>query len=92
VKGEKPNSLTISSIRPNPVRSFLNLVIDAPGRNNISIVISDLSGKVIDTRGAGVETGNNTITIEVSRLNAGIYMVKLVCENGCGSVTRFLKQ
>ena len=92
IKGEKPNILTIGTVYPNPARSLLNITIDAPGKNNISIVISDLSGKILDKRSSGVETGSNTMTLDVSRLGAGTYMIKLVCDEGCGAVSRFVKQ
>ena len=93
IRGDKPLTLTIGGLFPNPANHILNVVIDAPVRNEITLVITDMAGKIVKQQPANVETGSNTITMNISNLANGTYTVKAVCKTSCESVvSSFIKQ
>ena len=89
----KVNVITLSSVYPNPAKSTLNVVVTAPTNDQVSLVVTDLAGKVILQKATQVIGGDNNIAVEVSKLPSGTYMIKAVCNNGCEiPVSKFVKQ
>ena len=93
LKGTAKEPLVISSIYPDPVRSDLNIAVTASSVQKINIVITDLTGKMMIQQPAEVVSGDNHFLINVSRLAAGVYVIKAACTNGCETALRkFAKQ
>jgi len=93
LKGNKPTALTISSIYPNPSVRELNLVLLSPMADDVRIVVTDITGKVLMQKAVAVAQGDNKVQLNVQSLSQGTYIVKAVCGNGCESaVHRFVKQ
>ena len=93
IRGDKPLTLAIGGLFPNPANNIMNVIIDAPVRNNITLVITDIAGKIVKQQPANVETGSNTITMNISNLANGTYTVKVVCKaDGESAVSSFIKQ
>ncbi|MCZ2222436.1 MAG: fibronectin type III domain-containing protein [Chitinophagales bacterium] len=92
IKGDKSAQISITGVYPNPTRNTLNVNIYAPSSEKVSVVITDISGKVLAQQNLVLNTGNNTQQIDVSRLSQGTYLIKTICNNGCESaVTKFVK-
>ncbi len=88
----KATDIRISSVYPNPTRNELNLVIASPSSERVTIVVTDLTGKVILQRATQLVNGDTQESLNVQSLSAGTYMVKVVCANGCETaVQRFVK-
>jgi hypothetical protein len=93
ITGEKPLSVKLGRLFPNPTHSILNAIIESPKNQSIRMTISDLSGKVLDQRSLQVGIGSNTVDIDAGKLAAGNYIIKMICETGCESEpVRFIKQ
>jgi hypothetical protein len=93
INGDKPVSIAIGAIFPNPARSEVNLVIDAPRREDVTIMVMDLSGKTLSKKSVNVEIGSNTVPVEIGNLTAGSYLVRVTCKSGCETaVSKFVKQ
>jgi hypothetical protein len=93
VKGEKPRKLAIKQLFPNPGLSFINVIVDAPLQNELSVVIYDLAGKALKQQVVKVETGSNTIVVDLNGLTRGSYMIKAFEKSGGESVmSKFVKQ
>ncbi|HEV7782614.1 MAG TPA: T9SS type A sorting domain-containing protein [Chitinophagaceae bacterium] len=93
INGAKPTVLTIGGMFPNPANAELNVLVNAPAADKITMMVTDISGKAVATRTVQVETGSNTISLDVSRLSAGQYMIKLICSSYCESpAAKFIKQ
>lgn len=93
IKGEKATALTLSGIYPNPVQEKLNIMIDAPTGDQISLIITDIYGKQVLQQIVSVETGSNTASFAVNHLASGTYIVKLIAKsNNETSVAKFVKQ
>jgi hypothetical protein len=89
----KPTILSIGSIFPNPARSLVSVVIDAPARQDVTLLVSDLLGKTVKQQMVNVEIGSNTIPVEIANLAPGSYLVKVVCKSDCETtVGRFIKE
>jgi hypothetical protein len=93
IKGEKPLTLMIDGLFPNPANSVVNVLIGSPGHDKLTLLVTDMLGKTVVQQVTEVESGSNTIPIDISRLTNGTYIVKLVCNNNCeGVVGKFVKQ
>ncbi len=79
--------ITAWNIYPNPVKDQLNLSISLSGKENITVSIYDLTGKLIFS---GAENGATTFQklINVSSWAQGVYWVKI--QTGKGSFTEKL--
>lgn len=81
----------IEALYPNPAKDWINLLITATVREKVTLMLLDQSGKQLLQRVMQVESGSNSLTIPVSQLPAGTYIVKLICEEGCNSAVKFVK-
>jgi hypothetical protein len=93
IKGEKPVTLMIDGLFPNPASTLVNVLIATPSKDKVTLVITDITGRKVIEQVVSVETGSNTIPVDINRLTNGTYMVKLVCNSNCESaVGKFVKQ
>ena len=91
IKGERPLITSIDGVFPNPASSSVNVLIAASEREKVTLVVSDISGRVVSSKVVSVEQGSNTIPMDINQLNKGSYLISLVCENGCNSAAKFMK-
>ncbi len=75
------NSLSNFHLFPNPASGEINLHFEAKESGNIAIQLTDLSGKIIQQQQQNIVPGNVRKTLDVSRLNGGIYFIRLVGKN-----------
>jgi len=78
---DKPTVLGIGGLFPNPARTSVNVIIDAPQRDKITIVVTDMAGKTVIQQQANVDLGSNTVPVNVAKLSNGSYLVKLLCQS-----------
>jgi hypothetical protein len=89
----KVTDITLSSLYPNPTERMLNLVITSPKAEKVTLVVADLTGKVVMQQPVQLVIGENKQILNVLRLSAGTYFIKAVCASGCETaVQRFVKQ
>lgn len=89
----KATELNITGVYPNPASNTLNLVVATPTNDIVTIVVSDMTGKVLSQKQMQLATGDNNVRFDVSKLAAGTYMIKAICETGCDSgAKKFVKQ
>lgn len=92
IKSDKPTLITIDGLFPNPATTTINLRVGAPNRDRLTIVVTDISGRMVMQQNMNVETGNNTLPLDISALPDGNYFIKLISSNGEVSTGRFVKQ
>jgi PKD repeat protein len=93
IRGNKPLRLMIGGLFPNPANTELNVIIDAPTRDKVTMLIMDATGKSVIEQVVRVEAGSNTIPVMIGTLTNGTYLVKLVCNSNCETATgKFVKQ
>jgi hypothetical protein len=89
----KVTEIVLSSVYPNPATSELNLVIQSPRAEKLTVVISDLTGKTVARKSMNVVTGENLQTWIIQSLASGSYIIKAICANGCETALyKFVKQ
>lgn len=76
-------------IYPNPVFSTINIHLDSPNYNNISIVIVDISGKVIYSE--KIRNNASEINIPFNDFSPGLYFLKINSQYQ-NVVFKFIKQ
>jgi alcohol dehydrogenase YqhD (iron-dependent ADH family) len=81
IKGDMSTILDISGLFPNPASTQVNVIIDAPRRDKIMVVVTDMGGKKVIQQQANVDIGSNTVPIDIARLASGSYLVKLTCQS-----------
>jgi hypothetical protein len=92
LKADKVNQIRIASVYPNPVRNTVNVQLVSPTNERVSLVITDITGKVLLQENTTVVAGDNIKQINVSSLSQGSYLIKVNCANGCESaVVKFVK-
>jgi hypothetical protein len=69
------------SIYPNPVSDHINISIVAKSKDDITIKILDMTGKVIYTQISGINKGSNLIQIDRDNIASGIYFVNIIGAN-----------
>jgi hypothetical protein len=93
VKGELPANWTITDLFPNPASTEVNVIIPAPNRDQVTLSVTDMTGRIVLSTTANLEAGNNILPIDISFLANGTYFVKLAgCDNCETVVSRFVKQ
>lgn len=81
----------IHNVYPNPAGTNINIDYTSLTDGNVSIEIYDISGQLVYTLGdMQVQKGMNVKNIDISQLNAGVYMMKLN-SNTESDVIRFVK-
>jgi len=66
-----------ATVYPNPFTKNFNIEIEVENNQNISIEISDIDGKIINTYNKNINSGINTLPINANNLDKGIYFVKI---------------
>jgi len=80
-------------IYPNPVRNKLNVKIPSSNNNQVTLLLTDLSGRSLQNKVIQVGTGESIVQIDVSYLPAGTYFLKIICSDGCANaVQKFNKE
>jgi hypothetical protein len=87
----KVSEISLSSY-PNPVKNLLNVKITSPANEKLTIVVTDITGKIVMSRSANAVAGDNNQQLNVSQLAPGSYTIKAICASGCETaVQRFVK-
>ncbi len=93
VKGAKPLIVSIDGIYPNPANNEINVLLAAPARDKATLIVTDLSGRVLLQQLVNVETGINSIPVNISRFASGTYLIKLAGQTSVeSSGAKFIKQ
>lgn len=70
------------SVFPNPVTGKGYLAFDSSVEDTKTIVIYDISGRLVYEQLFNIEKGNNKLTLETQNLTQGMYFVKMINEDG----------
>lgn len=69
-------SIQVVGVYPNPSKDFINLMLDAPELDSITISINDASGRIVYNTVKRVE-GQDNIQVDVRNLSNGIYIIRV---------------
>lgn len=92
IRGGKPTGLTIDALFPNPAKNDVNLQLSSPANDKVTILVTDMAGRNILQQVAGIGAGSNTLVLDISSLQRGIYLLRIVGKDGVLSEgVRFVK-
>jgi hypothetical protein len=92
IKGDKANALTITGIYPNPAVERLSVSVSSPVGGTVSLVVNDLSGKMIMQKDVHLIAGSNTIVLPVVSLTAGTYFLQVIgSDKAIKGTVKFIK-
>lgn len=77
------NNISSVNVYPNPVKDIANLEINLNSSSDATIQVLDMLGRnVIDLGRKSMKAGQNTIELNTSNLNNGMYFVKVITNDG----------
>jgi len=86
-KGITKNNLTFFGNYPNPATNRTNIKFALNKAENVTVTVTDMTGKVLRNIQQNYTSGEHTIAIETSELTAGnyLYVVRTAAGEGMGS-------
>lgn len=72
-------------LSPNPAVSNITITIGAEELQNAALDVMDINGKMIDRLQVGSISGESKVTYDVSHLESGMYIIKLIADNQVAS-------
>jgi len=79
------------TVFPNPVQDLINLNINTAEYKDAVIMVTNVMGQTIHQQAANLQSGMNTLSIDLKHAPAGVYMISVETDSH-QSVNRFMKQ
>jgi hypothetical protein len=93
ITGDRPLSLGIGGLYPNPSIKKLNAIINSPKTDVAELAMIDLSGKILSRRIENIGPGSNSVILDVADLPTGTYLLQVKTQGENNVVTsQFIKQ
>jgi hypothetical protein len=86
------NAFGFSSLMPSVVTSTAKLVISSGRTVNAQLLITDMSGRIVQERSLVLAAGSQNVMIDASRLSPGIYQITGYVVGEKTTTIRFIKQ
>jgi hypothetical protein len=86
------DGLGFSSLMPNVVTSSARLVISSGKSGNVQLLITDMSGRIVQKRNIALTAGSQQVAIDASKLSPGIYQITGFIAGEKATTIRFIKQ
>lgn len=86
---EKINTHAVSALQPNPVNDVLTLSVNSNYNEKGSLLIFDITGKVVVNQEITLTKNENAITVKTADLNNGVYFTRIVSEH-INSTSKFV--
>ena len=88
-----PAGFEIRGIYPNPAKSLVKVDVSSLSRDQVTLLVTDLAGRVVARQSTTVDAGLNKISLDINNLANGSYFVRLVSRLGTiKSAKSFMKQ
>ncbi len=84
------NDIQEMTVYPNPANEMLTVAFESPATSTGTLQIHDLAGRIV-SEPQNIAELDNTVQVQVDHLNAGVYMVNVVLEDGTVFTKRFNK-
>lgn len=71
------SGLSVSAINPNPSVHQAQLTVQSSSLCNGTLWLTDIGGRILETRAVSISPGDNILDIPVAQLHTGVYFVKI---------------
>jgi hypothetical protein len=76
------SAVTQVGVYPNPTNGNLTIDFNMEESANVSLVLIEMSGRVVSTSNMNAQEGNNRERLDLSDLAPGFYLIRMVDANG----------
>jgi Pregnancy-associated plasma protein-A/Secretion system C-terminal sorting domain/Fibronectin type III domain len=76
------SEISMFSVRPNPVTNIATIDLNLEKEQQATINLLDISGRLIFTNQFEATKSNNSIPLDMSNLNNGMYLIQVLTEEG----------
>ena len=83
---ENSTSFQVGNVFPNPTSNGANLRVVMNNAQNMTMLITDLSGRIVSSKALDLKQGENIIPVDSKNLTSGLYTITL--EGNASSVSR----
>ena len=80
------SGIKVENLYPNPVADHLNLQLSSIQSSDALIELNDITGRKVNDQPVVLQAGNNLFSMDISKLENGIYVLHLITKEG--SLTR----
>lgn len=84
--------LTDMNVYPNPANENTTLEYNATEDGNHSIILTDITGKVVMNENYNAQKGNNRLNLNLNSIESGMYLITVADANGNQTTLRITKQ
>ncbi len=88
----KQNSSRIIAVKPTMVSSNVRVELYAATGQQITYSIADAAGRILMTNKQAVQQGMSQVSVDVSRMPAGILYLQIQTQDGQRTVQKLMKQ
>jgi len=78
------------NINPNPNNGRFDLLLNAPSDDEVQMMIYDAAGSLVYQDVVGLQTGENRQSVRLNQLQAGVYQVQVVWNDGYSQSRSFV--
>ncbi len=86
------SEMKLKAVLPNPVSTQAQLNILSPKKDQVSITVIAMDGRIVLQSSVQLQAGTSYVNLDVSQLQSGVYMIKGVFGNGDSNTIKFIKQ
>jgi Secretion system C-terminal sorting domain len=90
--GGTQSDIKLAGILPNPVMNTAQLNIVTAKKDNVNLSIVSMEGKLVHRSTVQLQAGSSIISLDVTNLQKGVYIIKGVFADGEASTIKFVKQ
>lgn len=85
------NTLEGMKLYPNPASDHLTVAISSAENASADVMVYNLMGQMMYSQNVVLHTGNNVLNVNISNLNAGVYMVTVRTQKGTSTQKLIVK-
>ncbi|HYK47935.1 MAG TPA: T9SS type A sorting domain-containing protein [Parafilimonas sp.] len=78
-------------VQPNPAKDIAHISFSATETQNFSILLTDMNGKLLQSKKGIAVKGENTVSIYIRNYASGIYLVSILTGDGKSTRVKLLK-
>ena len=91
IKGLRISDIVINNLYPNPVKNALTISVASPSKKNVSIIVTNAAGKIVQTMESILKQGDNQLIIKTNKLDTGNYFISVVDADKNTATESFIK-
>lgn len=84
--------MKLTGVFPNPVVNIASFNFTAGKKDNVQLSIINFEGRIMQSRSVTIQQGSSNVSVDVTNLPTGTYLVKAVYSDGQSTIVKFVKK